>query len=282
VKSKVEKILGRHFPEQAWRITRPRSGLQKEAYIVQSERHKLFLKFDADTPAWQRLAEIGAAPPLIGTGVYDRRPYVIQRFMEGEHPDRRWFTQNITLLAEFIHRYQTDRPLKEILTTSPGQSYAEHVWREVGTLESALNRTGSRRFNSDRFRQGFSLFREQARQLEAVPLMPVHADPSPGNFLVTKHGITMLDWDEVLLSDPMRDVGPVVWWYLPQDRWQAFFDLYGAPLDRSRIFWWAARRSVEIALWFDEREANDAARTFLDDFYLTVQHQENPQVASYA
>lgn len=280
MKSKIEKILARHFPEQAWRINQPRSGLQKEAYIVQSERHKLFLKLDTEIPALQILANLGVAPALIATGSYDGRSYIIQKFVEGVHPERRWFRQNLTILAEFISRYQNDSLLREILSASPGQSHSEHVQREVVTLERALNTTTSRMFNSDRFRQSFSLFRERAVHLQPVPLIPVHADPSPGNFLVTKDGIIMIDWDEVLLSDPMRDVGPVVWWYLPQDQWLAFFDAYGVPPDRNRIFWWVARRSLEVALWFDAQQATSPARAFLDDFYCALQYQGNPQAAS--
>lgn len=71
--------------------------------------------------------------------------------------------------------------------------------------------------------------------------------------LVTRRRLTMIDWDDVLLSDPMRDVGLMLWWYLPQRAWPAFFEVYGPPMDRNRIFWWVAKRSAELALWLGTR-----------------------------
>ena len=87
----------------------------------------------------------------------------------------------------------------------------------------------------------------------------------------------MLDWDDALLSDPMRDVGLVVWWYLAPDAWQRFFDAYGMPIDQDRLFWWVAKRSVELALFLDRRQARTSAQAFLADFYRALEHQHNPQ-----
>ena len=120
-------------------------------------------------------------------------------------------------------------------------------------------------------------FRAQARRLRPAPLVPVHPDPSPANFLVGGQRLIMVDWDDILLSDPLRDLGLVAWWYLPQEAWASFFARYGRPVERHAIFWWVARRSLEVALWFDARRARRPARAFLDDFYRAVQQQGNPQ-----
>lgn len=278
--SVLDHILARHFPEQQWRITPPASGLQKEVYVAQNEQHKLIIKFDSDTPAWQRLAEIGVTPPLLGRGRYEGRPYIIQQFVEGRSPDRDWLAQNLAVLAQFVHRYHDDKQLKEILAASQPESHTEQVREEVHTLETALVSTGSALFAPDHFRRAFRSFREQARRLAPVPLVPVHADPSPANMLVTKQALTMVDWDDVLLSDPMRDVGLMVWWYLLPTSWPAFFDLYGTPAEPGRIFWWVAKRSLEVALWFDAQHADAPAHAFLDDFYAAVHHQDNPRIAA--
>lgn len=274
----LEAILAQHVPGQHWRITRPLAGVQKEAYIAQNEQYKLFVKFDAATPAWTRLAAIGVTPPVIATGTHAGRPYLIQVFVEGVQPDRVWLTRHIPAIARLIRRYHSDQPLAELLSVPHAQSYADHIHQEVATLEQAIARPSGDSFKTDHFRQVFARFREQSSRLQPVPLVPTHADPSPVNLLVTRHGLTMLDWDEVLLSDPMRDIGLIVWWYLPASTWPAFFAMYGAPIDRDRLFWWVAKRSLELALWLDARHADDPAQAFLDDFYRAVAHQHNPQV----
>ena len=213
-------------------------------------------------------------------GTHQGRPYLIQQFAEGTYPDRVWFAQHIEVLARFISRYHHDTQLAALLSTPPVPSYTDHIQQEVITLRGAMTAATRDIFKADQARHAFAQFSDQAKRLQPAPLAPTHADPSPANILVTAQGMTMLDWDDVLLSDPMRDVGLVLWWYLPQRTWQAFFDVYGTPMDRDRIFWWVAKRSVELSLWFDTRHADEPAQAFLDDFYRAVQHQANPQVTT--
>ena len=51
------------------------------------------------------------------------------------------------------------------------------------------------------------------------PLVATHGDPNPQNLLVSRFGITLIDWDGAALSDPLRDVGPLLWWFIPPTRW---------------------------------------------------------------
>lgn len=273
----VEAVLAQHFTAQGWHITTPPAGVQKESYIAESERHKLFVKFDVATPAWQRLAAIGVTPPLLFTGTHAGRPYIVQAYVEGTYPDRAWFAQHIPALAHFIKRYHTDEQLIALLSTPGTQPYKEHIQHEVVTLERALMNASHAMFAMPHTHAAVEQFKQQSKQLQPVPYVPVHADPSPVNMLVTAHGLTMVDWDDVLLSDPLRDVGLIVWWYLPRNLWPSFFGAYGTPMDQQRLFWWVAKRSLELALWLDQRGAHEQALDFLADFARAVWHQDNPQ-----
>jgi thiamine kinase-like enzyme len=254
--------------------------VQKEAYIVQNEHHKLFVKFDVATPTLPRLAALGVAPPLLFTGTHKGRPYIIQSLVEGTHPDRGWFAQHVVLLASFIKRYHGDKQLTDLLSALHSQSYEEHIQSEVAALEHALTTATLDMFATPQTRSAIDCFTQQSTRLSPLPLVPVHADPSPVNILVTQQGLLMVDWDDVLLSDPMRDMGLVLWWYLPRRLWQPFVDAYGTPLDQDRLFWWVAKRLLELALWLDQRQAHTQAQAFLEDFLRAVQHQDNPQVTA--
>jgi hypothetical protein len=276
----VETILAQHFPAHHWRIGTPPAGVQKEAYIAQSEHHNLFVKFDVATRALPRLAAIGATPPLLFKGTHEGRPYIIQTLVKGTHPDRTWFAQNVGVLAHFIKRYHTDKQLTELLSPRLAQGYEDHIQHKVVALAQALTTASPGMFATPSTRSAIDRFMEQSKRLRPVPLVPVHADPSPVNMLVTPQGLTMVDWDDVVLSDPMRDMGLVMWWYLPRHLWQPFVDTYGTALDQHRLFWWVATRSLELAVWLDKRHAHDGAQAFFQDFVRAVQHHDNPQVAA--
>ena len=276
----VEAVLAQHFAAQRWRISTPPAGVQKEAYIAQSEHHNLFVKFDVATWALPRLAAIGATPPLLFKGTHEGRPYIIQTLVEGTHPDRTWFAQNVGVLAHFIKRYHADKQLTELLSPPCMPRYEEHIQHEVATLAHAFMTASPDTFATPRTHSAIGRFMEQSKRLRPVPFVPVHADPSPVNMLVTQQGFTMVDWDDVVLSDPMRDMGLVMWWYLPRHLWQPFVDTYGTSLDQHRLFWWVAKRSLELALWLDQRHAHDGAQAFLEDFFRAVQHHDNPQVTA--
>ena len=64
----VEKILASHFPAMSWDTKKSPAGLSKESYIAESGDRKVFIKFDVETPALQRLAEIGATPQILFIG----------------------------------------------------------------------------------------------------------------------------------------------------------------------------------------------------------------------
>ena len=87
----------------------------------------------------------------------------------------------------------------------------------------------------------------------------------------------MVDWDDMQLSDPMRDVGLLLWWYVAPHQWNEFFEAYGLELDNKlieRIYWWAARTSFAVALWHVEHQYD--CRGFLADFLAAVNMKSNP------
>ncbi|MEO8970581.1 MAG: hypothetical protein ABI406_03155 [Ktedonobacteraceae bacterium] len=87
----------------------------------------------------------------------------------------------------------------------------------------------------------------------------------------------MVDWDEIELSDPMRDAGQLLWWYGARQQWNEFFAAYGLQLNEAlieRIHWWAARTSFAIALWHVEHAYN--CTSFLMDFVAAIHGESNP------
>ena len=123
----------------------------------------------------------------------------------------------------------------------------------------------------------FEKLKARSTCLDAVPLVPVHPDPNTKNILLTSDSLLMVDWDDMQLSDPMRDAGLLLWWYVAHHQWHEFFEAYGLTMNNGlieRIYWWAARTSFAIALWHVEHGYD--CRAFLLDFLAATNMESNP------
>ncbi|MBA2247814.1 MAG: phosphotransferase [Chloroflexia bacterium] len=113
--------------------------------------------------------------------------------------------------------------------------------------------------------------------------MPSHTDPNNSNVLVAPDRVYLIDWDGVMLSDPLRDIALILWWYVPPERGEAILQRCWLPDAASaatidRVFWWAAVSSLRVALWIDRQaRGDDAIRSFLADFIAAAHGLPNPR-----
>jgi aminoglycoside phosphotransferase (APT) family kinase protein len=273
----VRTILQKHFNATDWLITLPKDGQQKACFVAQHGAEQVFIKLDAPVAALQCLGEIEVAPRVIASGTMDSISYVVQEYITGSYPDWRWFVDHLPTLAAFIKRYHTDQPLTSLLAANKPTSYVEHIALDLAQLERQYTILHSEELHAPAVVSAFEKLKAWSQHLQAVQLMPVHPDPSTKNILLSNNSIVMVDWDDVQLSDPMRDVGLLLWWYVAQSQWNEFFEAYGLELDDGlieRIYWWVARTSFAVALWYVEHRYD--CRAFLQDFLAAVNRESNP------
>lgn len=273
----VQAILQKHFHATDWLITAPRDGQQKACFVAQHGTDRVFIKLDVPVTALQRLGEIEVAPRVIASGVLDGIAYVVQEYITGSYPDWRWFASHLSLLATFIKRYHSDQPLVSLLTANRPPGYVEHITRDLAMLENQFMSLHAEELHAPKIVSAFEQLKARSQSLQAVPLVPVHPDPNTKNILLTNDTLLMVDWDDMQLSDPMRDAGLLLWWYVAQHQWREFFDAYGLTIDDAlieRIYWWAARTSFAITLWHVEHGYD--CRAFLLDFLAAVNGESNP------
>lgn len=276
----VEEILKKNFGNTDWLITKPQYGLSKESYIAKQKNRKLFIKFDVNAPALTRLSNIQVTPPIVAQEKFHGRDYVIQEFLEGIHPDRTWFKDHIPQLVDFLRTYHSDRPLSRLLSGNSKFNFQKHTSELIKQLNRQIKEVGYTQLQSLAFRKALVKFKNQKGNLTPVTPEPIHADPNYKNFLISKDKIYLIDWDDILLSDPLRDIGLILWWYLPKNKWMEFFNLINIVADESifnRLYWWVAARSLAISLWF-LREKGDTleASHYLEDFLAAVDKKDNP------
>ncbi len=212
----VRSILQYHFQTPDWLITRPEDGQQKACFIARHAEQRVFIKLDAPIAALKRLGEIGAAPRVLASGIADGLPYVVQEYIVGSYPDWRWFAKHLPLLAEFLRRYHTDESLTALLSVNTITGYAEHIAFDLEALEEQFRSLQAAELHTTEIELAFERLKECSKHLQSAALAPIHPDPNTKNMLLSGDGdaLVMVDWDDVQLSDPMRDAGLLLWWYV--------------------------------------------------------------------
>lgn len=93
-----------------------------------------------------------------------------------------------------------------------------------------------------------------------------------------------MGWAGITLADPLRDVGLILCWFVPPERWKAMLRWFWLPDAASaaaidRVFWWAAVSSLRVALWIDRHAPDDdAIHSFLEDFHEAAARRSNPKL----
>lgn len=248
------------------------------SYVATSDGLELFIKLDADAEVVQRVAELGIAPPVVASGTYQGQTYVIQEYIQGTHPDREWFSLHLPQLATLIEKYHNDPVLRSMLSKGKPLGYEEHITAELRDLEVLLTDLPEAPQQA-KLLSLFDEFKDQARSFDPVDLVPAHADPNYNNFLLIGDKVYLLDWDRLALYDPIRDIGPLLWWYVPEEKWSEFFAACSMGMDeqvRRKVYWWAARQSLWVVLWFASSGYMEHALPYVLDFKAAMNRQANP------
>jgi aminoglycoside phosphotransferase (APT) family kinase protein len=278
----ARQILEREFHLSGWDIEKP-TAVNKDAVIATHGDRRVFLKLDVDGTALSRLAALCITPALLASGIAHDRAYAIQEYIEGSHPDRTWFAQHLPDLAQFIRRYHTDAALTRLLAPPDPPSYADHVRQQIARLERGMQHARTPPLRTPQAGDAFHQLAKQAQRLQRAPLVPTHADPNNTNFRLVRDHFYLLDWDDVGLSDPLRDVGLLLWWYVLRERWPEFFTVYGMAMDDAllrKVYWWSAYASLGVAQWFDAHtQDEEKIEAFLLDFHAALNRRENPHAA---
>ncbi len=251
----AQPLLQRHFQASQWHIARLTVGQQKACFVAHRGEQHVFIKLDVPIAALHRLGEIGVAPRVLASGEFGGATYVIQEFIAGSYPDWQWLANNLPMLAGFIRSYHTDQPLTALLSRKATDNYTDHIALDISTLQQQFRSLGSIELHTHEVEAAFGRLKSWSKRLEPAILVPIYPDPNTKNILLCADSLVMVDWGDMELSDPMRDAGLILWWYVLRHRWEEFFREYGLELDEDlieRIFWWAARTSFAIALWHCE------------------------------
>jgi aminoglycoside phosphotransferase (APT) family kinase protein len=274
----VNEILAKHFPERDWTLRKASEGMSSKGYVATGDGLELFVKLEEHVGAVRRAAELGIAPRVLAAGSHNGTPYFVQEYLHGTHPDRPWFSRHLPQLADLILRYHNDPALAALFGKEEAPGYVEYIGTELGDLQAQLSGLPESSYKAE-LSPLLNELKAQARHLEPAGLVPTHADPNNNNFLLVGERIYLLDWDRASLSDPYRDVGPLLWWYVPEEQWPEFFAAFSPDVEGQaarKVYWWAAWHSCMVALWFARLGYPEFGQPFVVDFAAALHGQANP------
>lgn len=263
-----------------WDVTSSPHGATGRAFVARRGDEVVFIKRGSAIAAHGRLAALGVTPARLAHGP----DFTISRYVVGGVPDRIWMRDNAVLVIDLLTIVQRDDPLRHLLTaTTPVLPLGEHLAAVIARLIERATRASTPEFRSSEIELSLQRPRTAHHAVDGVPLVPSHTAPNTSNVLVAPDCVYLLGRDGVTLSDPMRDITLILWWYVPPERWEAMLRRLWLPDAASattidRIFWWAAVSSFRVALWIDRHAPDDnAIRSFLADFIPVAHGRPNPR-----
>jgi aminoglycoside phosphotransferase (APT) family kinase protein len=264
-------ILEQVRPGQAWHLSRPPQGARKPCFVARADGEAIFVKLDVAGAPLARLAELLVCPPLLAYGTTDGTGWVVQAWLAGTNPIRDWLRSNRSTVARIFHLVHTDAPLRSRI--GPTRTIAA----DLALLHARIARCPRDWFTTPDVASALAAWTAESAFLSPLPLVPSHDEPNTTNMLVVAERLLLLDWDDATLADPLRDLGPLLWWYFPPDTWEGFLQACDLAWDERmvhRIHWFAARASLEIALWHAEH-GDQGDSGFLADFRAAVAGEAN-------
>jgi hypothetical protein len=248
-------------------------GSTGRMFRASAKGRTVVVRLDANEAVLRRLAEIAVGPQVVASGELDGRGLVVQEYAAAGSADAGWLAAHADDVAALVTRYQSDGQLallagSELTAPSYASSLvaaAERLPREPGaTVVGMAARLAVR-----------------AANLPISTAVATHGDPNSENFLTGPRPL-LVDWDDLRLADPMRDIGQLAWWYLPEAAWPALLagtgQVFAEPaLDR--LYWWVAAESLDVGLRvFADSPA--LATAFFEDATAALARQPNPRRAA--
>lgn len=246
--TKIKQILSTQIIQGDWHLEDSPAGKSKTSHIGVLNEKKVFIKLGSTQDALVRLSEIEIAPKVL----YSDTHILIQEFIEGTHPTVEWVNENYKILAQVIKKYHSDAKLTALLTQKEAADYDSIFSKFIRELDQWATRADIFQNDGDAQKHLEYLLKNQPTNILESPV-PIHADPNLTNFILSQNKLYIVDWDDIRLSDPLRDIGQFLYNFVEEKHWNSFFEEYGFELDtqrKQRIFWWVSALKLFVGLWF--------------------------------
>ena len=220
--------------DKEWRL-QPIKGATGQTYMGIRATERVFIKRNT-SPLLAALSKEGIAPKLVWTkrtvagDILTAQEWLDGRVLKAEEIGGR------NDVVDVLYHLHHSHLLKKMLEKIGGQIQTPAMLLQ--TYETQL---------PEELRKNSYLSRVLVYLTEHLPTystynyMVVHGDVNHRNWLVSNNYLYLVDWDSVMMADPVLDLGMLLGHYVPKERWNKWLLSYGMhPTDEAmaRIDWY--------------------------------------------
>jgi thiamine kinase-like enzyme len=255
----LEHILG-----QEWEIV-PAGGATGEAFYASYEDQRLFLKRNS-SPFLAVLSAEGIVPKLVWTKRLENGDVITaQQWLPGrelKHHDMKH--ERVARMLRKIHRSEPMVGMLSRLEKQPLQPDAIFQSVVVDLDEEVLSLPVVKKTLNFLLNEVANVFSNEK--------VVCHGDVNHNNWLLTEDNqLYLIDWDGAMIADPAIDLGMLLYWYIPEDNWNSWLNMYGKPLTENlklRMKWYVALQTLSSIQFYKNKDGiqeMDKWIAFLDE-----------------
>ncbi|MEK3887633.1 phosphotransferase family protein [Bacillus sp. FSL K6-3431] len=250
----------KHLFGQEWEII-PAGGATGEAFFATNDQEKLFLKRNS-SPFLAVLSAEGIVPKLIWTKRMENGDVITaQQCLDGREFKPKDMTEERA--AELLKKIHESLPLLKMLERM-GKSPTIPA-----TMFEEVNASLDDEFKSNRVVQSsLSFLKKEIEKITCDEWSVCHGDVNHNNWLLTDtDDLYLIDWDGAMIADPALDLGLLLYWYIPRDKWHQWLRMYGRELSPSlelRMKWYVVADTLSSIQWHKSKERYEEMQHWLD------------------
>ncbi|UII55241.1 phosphotransferase family protein [Cytobacillus spongiae] len=239
-----------HLFGQDWEIV-PAGGATGEAFIALHEDQKLFLKRNS-SPFLAVLSAEGIVPKLVWTKRLENGDVITaQQWLDGrELKPPEMNNERVARLLKKIHR---SKPLLGMLTRLGKSPLSPEMLLHV--LEEQLD---SELMDQPVIQKAIEFLKKEVVHLHCKELVVCHCDVNHNNWLLSEDNqLYLIDWDGAMIADPAIDLGMLLYWYIPKNKWRSWLNRYGLELTDQlalRMKWYVIAQTITSIQWYKSKE----------------------------
>ncbi|WP_408643027.1 phosphotransferase [Salisediminibacterium selenitireducens] len=254
----LEQFLG-----EGWEL-RPAGGATGEAYIAERGQQKIFVKRNS-SPFLAVLSAEGIVPKLLWTKRLENGDVVTaQEWVEGRKLDRHELNSNrVARLLSKIHRSSELLEMFKRMGNTPVMP--EHV---IDYAKKAMAKMTS---HQPQVLHALHWLVDQVPVHDETCFVVCHADVHHNNWIHyndhDKDELYLIDWDGAKLADPVMDIAPILYLYVPEaDRaeWLSQYGISQTPELDNKVRWYLTALCIENIAWYDCRGLDGERDQWLD------------------
>lgn len=239
-----------HLFGQEWEIV-PAGGATGEAFIAQHDDQRLFLKRNS-SPFLAVLSAEGIVPKLIWTKRLENGDVITaQQWLKGRELKPQ--DMNTNRVAKLLRKIHKSDALLGMLKRM-GKTPLEPV-QLLAILAQELDNDVK---SHAAIGEALLFLHQELDNIHYEEKVVCHCDVNHNNWLLTESNqLYLIDWDGAMIADPAIDLGMMLYWYLPKDKWMDWLEMYEIDLTDElmlRMKWYTIAQTISSIQWHKNKD----------------------------